>query len=221
MKKIDWTILILILFTYVVGIYLYPKLPEQIPIHWNIEGEVDSYGGKLFGTFSLPTLNLFLFALYVVLPNLDPRKENYQKFTGPYKIIRYTMHIFFILLFFITMYHSLKVTEETPKYLEISFIVPFTVSILFIILGNYLGKIKDNFFVGIKTPWTLSSKDVWYKTHRLASKLYVLSGILGLIGSFFNGTISVILLIVPILISTVVVIFYSYYEYQKEIKNQA
>jgi len=221
MKKIDWTILILILFTYIVGIYLYPKLPEQIPIHWNIEGEVDFYGGKLFGTFLIPTLNLFFFAMFVLLPKLDPRKENYQKFTGSYKIIRHTVHLFFILLFFVTMYNSLNVKEEMPKYLEISFIVPFTVSILLIILGNYLGKIKDNFFVGIKTPWTLSSKNVWYKTHRLASKLYVLSGILGLIGSFFNGTISAILLIVPILTSTVVIVFYSYFEYQKEIKNQA
>ncbi len=219
MKKIDWIILILILFTFIVGIYLYPQLPEQMPMHWNIKGEVDSYGDKLFGTFLLPTLNLFLFAMFIILPKIDPRKENYQKFTGPYKIIRHTMHLFFILVFFVTMYQSLKTTEDGIKFLEIDFIIPFTVSILIIVLGNYLGKIKDNFFVGVKTPWTLSSKEVWYKTHRLTSKLFVLSGILGIIGSLIGGYLSFILLTIPVLISSIIAIVYSYFAYQKEINK--
>ncbi len=219
MKKIDWFILTLILFTFAIGIYLYPRLPEQIPIHWNIKGEVDSYGSKLFGTFLLPTLNLVLFGMFLLLPKIDPRKENYQKFTGPYKIIRHTMHLFFVLLFFVTMYQSINISEDKIKFLEVDFIVPFTVSILIIIFGNYLGKIKDNFFVGVRTPWTLSSKDVWYKTHRLTSKLFVISGILGIIGSFIGGNLSFILLIIPILLSSLIAVLYSYFAYQKELKH--
>jgi len=216
MKKIDWAVLILIFSTFIIGIYLYPQLPEQMPIHWNINGEVDDYANKLFATFLLPTLNLGIFILFILLPKIDPRKENYQKFTGSYIIIRHSVHLFFVLIFFITIYQSLKGTEDIPKYLDVSFIVPFTVSILIIIMGNYMGKIKDNFFVGIKTPWTLSSKEVWYKTHRLTSKLYVISGIFGLIGSFFGGVISFIMLIVPLTASSFYAVLYSYLEYRKE-----
>lgn len=219
MKKIDWTLLILIISTFVIGFYLYPKLPELMPIHWNIKGEVDSYGSKLLGTFLLPAINLFLFPLLLILPKIDPRTENYQKFTTTYIIIRYTLHLFLILIFFVTMYQSLKTTEDGIKFLEIDFIVPFTTSILIIILGNYLGKIKDNFFVGVRTPWTLSSKDVWYKTHRLTSKLFVASGILGIIGSLIGGYLSFILLLIPLLISSIIAVVYSYFAYQKELKH--
>ena len=79
-----------------------------------------------------------------------------------------------------------------------------------------MGKIKDNFFIGIRTPWTLSSKEVWYKTHRLAGKLYVVSGILGIIGSFFEDIITFIMLLGPVIVFNIYLVVYSYFEYKKE-----
>lgn len=218
MKRSDWFLLFVIMFSFLIGFYFYPKLPDQIPMHWNIQGEVDSYGGKLLGTTAIPGLNLVLFVLFILLPYIDPRKENYQKFSRVYTIFRWTMHLFFVILYLLTLVYALNEGNEIPSYLSVPFVVPLFVSILFIIIGNYLGKIKDNFFIGIRTPWTLSSKEVWYKTHRLASRLFVLSGFLGLIGSFFQGMISFIMLMVPIMISTIYILIYSYLEYRKEKK---
>lgn len=219
MRKSDWILLFLVLSTFLIGFLLYPQLPEQIPLHWNIKGEVDKYGDKWFGTFIIPGMNLLFFILFFILPKIDPRKENYQKFKQVYTIFRWSMHLFLVLLYLIILYYGIKGTKETPSYLEVSFIVPFFVSLLFIIIGNYLGKIKDNFFLGIRTPWTLSSKEVWYKTHRLASKLFVFSGLLGIIGSLFTGMVSFIMLMVPLMLSVIYTIIYSYTEYQKEQRN--
>lgn len=219
MKKLDWLLLSTVLSTFVIGFILYPRLPDQIPLHWNIHGEVDRYGDKLQSTFLLPGVNLLLFILLFALPKIDPRKQSYLKFNNVYTIFRWIMHIFLAIIYLLTLLHAIMGPEGVPTFLDISNIVPFFVSILFIIIGNYLGKIKDNFFVGIRTPWTLSSKEVWFKTHRLAGKLFVLSGILGMIGSLFNGTISFIMLIGPVMISSVVSIVYSYFAYQKEQNN--
>lgn len=216
MKKSDLAVLLLILLTFGIGLYYYPQLPEQMPIHWNINGEVDNYGDKLFATFLFPAINLLMFVFFLVLPKIDPRKENYQKFKGAYTVFRNSMHIFLAILYLLTIQHSLN--KDVPDFLNIDFVVPLGVSILFIIIGNYLGKIQDNYFIGIRTPWTLSSEKVWYKTHRLAGKLYVVSGIFGVIGSFFGGMIAFILLIVPISLSSLYIILYSYLEYKKENK---
>lgn len=219
MKRLDWFLLFLILLSFFIGFYFYPILPDQIPMHWNIQGEVDNYAGKLFGIIFMPGLNLALFVLFILLPYIDPRKENYQKFSRVYTIFRWTMHLFFMILYLLTLVYALNEGKELPSYLSIPFLVPLFVSVLFIIIGNYLGKIKDNFFIGIRTPWTLSSKEVWYKTHRLAGRLFVLSGFLGVIGSFFPGMISFIMLMGPIMISTIYILIYSYLEYRKEQKN--
>jgi len=218
MKRSDWLLLLLILSTFILGFILYPKLPEQVPMHWNIHGEVDRYEDKLIGILAIPGMNLLFFLLFLVLPKVDPRKENYQKFNSVYTIFRWMIHLFLTVLYLIILYHALKGPEAIPAFLNISFIVPFFVSLLILLIGNYLGKIKDNFFIGIRTPWTLSSKEVWYKTHRVASKLFVLSGVLGMIGSFFQGIISFILLMVPLLSSVVYITIYSYVAYKKEQK---
>ncbi len=219
MKKSDWLLLLFVLSTFVIGIIFYPNMPDKIPIHWNIKGQVDNYGNKFFGTFMIPGLNLALFFLFLILPKVDPRKENYKNFNNSYTIFRWTMHIFLSILFILILINSLKTAYELPRYFQIQFVVSLFVAILFIIIGNYLGKIRDNFFIGIRTPWTLSSKEVWYKTHRLAGKLYVISGVIGVIGSFFGGMISFILLLVPIFLSSIYSVIYSYFAFQKE-KNK-
>lgn len=220
MKKSNWLLLGIILSTFLIGILLYPKLPDKIPLHWNLSGEVDNYGGKFFGTFLIPALNLLMFFFFLFLPKVDPRKDNYSKFGSAYTIFRWAMHIFLSIMFIVIMIQTLMGANNVPWYLKISFLIPLFVSIMFIIIGNYLGKIKDNFFIGIRTPWTLSSKEVWHKTHRLTSKLYVISGLLGIIGSFFTDIVSFIMLIGPILLSTAISIIYSYVLFQREQNNK-
>ncbi|WP_339063883.1 SdpI family protein [Tepidibacillus marianensis] len=220
MRKSDWILILLILSTFITGIALYSHMPDQVPIHWNLKGEVDGYAGKFQGTFMMPFLSLGMFLLFLFLPKLDPRKANYQDFRKTYEIILWAIQLFLIVIYYLTMYHAMVPAKDIPKYLQISFVVPLLVSILFIVLGNYMGKVKDNFFVGFRNPWTLSSKEVWYKTHRLGGKLFVISGILGIIGVFFGGTVAFILLLVPIILSSIVTMAYSYFVFQEEMKDK-
>jgi len=220
LKKSDWLLLAFIVFTLIAGISLYSSLPEQVPSHWNIKGEVDDYSNKFFAIFFFPGINFVLFVLLIVLPKIDPRKRNYEQFKGVYNIFRWIIHLFLGIIYLLTLIYAVWDSAAIPTFMQVSFIVPFLVSLLFIIIGNYLGKIKDNFFVGVRTPWTLSSKEVWLKTHRLTGKLFVLSGVIGMIGSFFGGTAGFIMLFIPIIATSLFSILYSYFAFQQEQKKQ-
>ncbi len=216
MKRSDWFLLSLILISFIPSILLYPKLPNQIPMHWNLAGEVDRYGDKLYGAFFSQGLNLFLFFLLLFTPKIDPRKENYLKFHKAYTILRWAMGIIFVIISQLILMYTVYDMKNMPSYLDISFVIPILVSMLFIIIGNYLGKIQHNYFVGIRNPWTLSNEKVWYKTHRLGGKLFVLSGVLGIIGAFFSSYVTFLMLIGPILITVVITTVYSYLQFRKE-----
>lgn len=97
--KREWPILLILVLSLIGAFVIYPHMPDKVPIHWNISGKVDNYGSKEFGTFFLPVLNVIMYALFLVMPNFDPKKENYQEFDSSYLKIRYSLHIFFTLLF--------------------------------------------------------------------------------------------------------------------------
>jgi uncharacterized membrane protein len=207
--KKEWYIIILILATLAFGIYLYPQLPDKIPTHWNFQGEVDGWSGKAFGVFFFPLLNLILYPLMILLPRIDPRRQNYIYFSRAYAVIRVTLHFFFAIIYVISLLAALGYP------LEISFIVKFFVSLLFVVLGNYMGKIKHNYFVGIKTPWTLANEEVWYKTHRLAAPLWVAAGILGMVLSFFQQIWASYIMFGSIIVIVVIPMVFSYLFYRQ------
>jgi uncharacterized membrane protein len=207
--KKEWYIIILILATLAFGIYLYPQLPDKIPTHWNFQGEVDGWSGKAFGVFFFPLLNLILYPLMILLPRIDPRRQNYIYFSRAYTVIRVTLHFFFAIIYVISLLAALGYP------LEISFIVKFFVSLLFVVLGNYMGKIKHNYFVGIKTPWTLANEEVWYKTHRLAAPLWVAAGILGMVLSFFQQIWASYIMFGSIIVIVVIPMVFSYLFYRQ------
>ncbi|WP_168190136.1 SdpI family protein [Caloramator sp. E03] len=218
MKKIikklkkDWPIISLMTLTLLISIILYPKLPDRIPRHWNIKGEVDAYSGKLSGILSLNLMNIGFYFLFLILPNLDPKKENYEKFEPAYNIIRYTFHFFFITLQLITIFYSLGYK------INIGSIVTLSVGIMFMLLGNQMGRIKHNYFVGIRTPWTLANEAVWTKTHRLSAPLWVAGGfIIAVLGFFSNNIAFVGIIIITIIISAIPIV-YSYNLYKKIMK---
>lgn len=207
--KKEWYIIIIILASLAFGIYVYPQLPDKIPTHWNIHGEVDGWSGKAFGVYFFPLLNLILYPLMILLPRIDPRRQNYLHFSKPYKIIRIVLHIFLAAIYIVTLLVALGYP------LRVDFIVRFSVSLLFLIIGNYMGKFKHNYFVGIKTPWTLANEEVWVKTHRFGAPLWVAAGLLGMALSFFQQPWSSYLTFASILVITIVPIIYSYLLYRK------
>lgn len=203
--KKEWLFLILLAIPVIAGLILYPHMPDQIPIHWNINGEVDNYGSRLFGTFFLPALNILLYVMFLIMPKFDPKRANYSKFESSYIVMRYATHLLFLFLFAITSAAALGYDVNIGK------LVPAGVCVLFIIFGNILGRVRHNYFVGFKFPWTLANEEVWKKTHQVGAKAMVLGGVFALIGTLATkGTVSFVIMMAGILLPIAFVTVYSY-----------
>jgi len=144
-------------------------LPETIPLHWNAVGDIDSRGPRL-NVFWMGALPLLTLALLHYLPAIDPRRDSYAKHEKAYGAFKAITVLFLIALTWIDIAVSLGAK------LDVSALVRVGTGILFIVLGNYLGQIRPNYFVGIKTPWTLASEEVWRKTHRRGAYVFIAMG---------------------------------------------
>ncbi len=202
---VKWFMLALMI---VVGAYFYDKLPDQIPVHWNYAGEIDAYGPKTTHLFMIPAITLVMMILFVLLPKLDPKKDRYEKFADIYEIIQLAILGFMVYMYFITIAAALN------PLVDVTFYVLFGVGVMFVLMGNYMGKIRQNYFVGIKTPWTLDNEEVWNKTHRLGGWCFVFSGLIFVLQAF-TGVVDWWLFVTAILISVAVPIGYSYWLYKK------
>lgn len=187
--KKEWFLILLIITSFIGGWIFNSRLPDILPTHWNIAGQVDGYSPKQMVTLGFPAIALGMYLMMFLLPLIDPKKRNYDLFKGAYFIIRSIILAFFILMFWAIVLYGLGYKLDISKFVVIS------IGMLFVVLGNYLGRVRQNFFVGIRTPWTLSNEEVWAKTHRLAGKLMVLAGIFMIIGIFFNGILTFIIMI--------------------------
>ena len=208
--KREWPLLAILAIPLIAAIAIYPHLPEQIPIHWNIRGEVDNYGSRAFGLLFLPLLNIAMYLFFVFLPKIDPKRANYLKFESSYLTIRYAFHIFFILLFGVVMAASLGYTVDIGKW------VAAGAAVLFIIMGNIMGRVRHNYFVGFRFPWTLANEEVWVRTHRFGSRLMVIGGVIALAGAIFTGkTTAFAILMAGIFVPMIITAVYSYLIYKR------
>lgn len=207
--KTEWPILLLLLVTLIYGAYVYPTLPEKVPSHWNFAGEVDSWSSPVWGAFGIPLLNLGLYCLFLIIPKIDPNKEKYAQFAGAYNAFRYVFHLFFVGLY------ATVILAAQGHTVNVGQIVPMGVAVLLVVMGNYMGKVRKNYFFGIKTPWTLASEEVWQKTHRMAGPLWVLSGIVGFIAALFGGPIGHYIFFGMIMVIAVIPMAYSYIIFAK------
>jgi len=179
--RIELPQLILVAAMFLLAAISWSLVPERIPVHWNFAGEVDRYGGKFEALLGIPLVTLVVYLLMLFLPRVDPGKPNYERFLSTYTVIRCV-----IVVFMCFVYGMLLLTAYGYA-VSVSTVVPLAVGGLFIVLGNLMGKIRPNWFVGIRTPWTLSSKLSWNKTHRVGGWLFILMGLAiagsGLIGN--------------------------------------
>lgn len=156
---------------------LYPTLPDQIPTHWNQNGTV-TYGARST-IFLTAGMGLLLAVLFDVLPKIDPRRQNYQKFGSYYDTFCVLMQFFLLIVNGVIFTETLR-----PGTLSVPMIIMVMIGCLFLFLGNIMPKIKSNFYMGIKTPWTISSEEVWRKTHRLGGKCFFAVGLLSVLSAF-------------------------------------
>jgi uncharacterized membrane protein len=207
--KAHWSLWVIVGLSFVVSAALYSKLPEQVPVHWNAAGQVDRYGSRFEGAFIMPILNAAMLLLFTWLPALDPRRDSYEKFKKFYKMMQWAMVLFLIGMQGVTLAWALGYE------LSISTFVKFSMGILFMVLGNYLGKVKPNWFVGIKTPWTLENEEVWTKTHRLAGPLMFLAGLLSLVLAFVDKPFTLWVIVGGLMLASFIPIVYSFVLYRQ------
>jgi uncharacterized membrane protein len=198
----------IIVLSVLMSIYYYPQLPDKIATHWGISGEANGYSSKLFGLAILPVISILIVGLFLVLPILDPMKKNYASFRKYYDTTVIVLVGFFAYLQALSIFWNLGYAFSLNMMLSLAF------GVLFFYLGILLGKAKQNWFVGIRTPWTMSNAKVWDKTHKLAGKLYKAVGILTVLAAliFEKGLFISIALVIAVSIAVVV---YSYLEYRK------
>ena len=205
-----WIPLVFIVATALFSAVVYTRLPDPMVIHWNAAGEPNGYGSRAVGAFALPGLTLFLWALFLALPKLDPRREHIEQFRDSYDVL-------VIAVVAVTSLVHVGVLGSALGWpIQVGRLAPIAIGGLFIVLGAVLPKFRSNFFFGMRTPWTLSSETVWKKTHRLGGTLMMVAGALlivaGVVGTArwlyvaLGGAGSLIL----------VVLFYSYLVWRSE-----
>jgi len=212
MKKSYLVIIVLILISFGLGIYLYPQMPDEMASHWNIKGEADGYMSKFWGLFLMPIILLGLFLLFILIPKIDPLKANIAKFR---KYFDGFMVLIMVFLFYI---YLLSIAWNLGKRFDMSQMMVPALGILFYYCGILVENAKRNWFIGIRTPWTLSSEKVWEKTHKIGGKLFKVTGLIILLGIFFPNY-AFYFILVPVLLAAFYTITYSYFEYQKETKG--
>lgn len=198
---------ILCLIPIVIAIIFYKNLPENIPMHFNIHGEVDSFAPKIFIIIN-PTILFILNLIVIFVKYNDPKIKNVPK-----KLLKILL---FIIPFMSLVMVSFTIFISLGYNLRIQVIMPILISVIFILIGNYLPKCKRNYTVGIKLPWTLHNDNVWIKTHRLGGFLFVITGVLILFTSIFLNKISFFIMISMLLIILISTTIYSFVIYKKQ-----
>ncbi|WP_176461687.1 SdpI family protein [Anaeromicrobium sediminis] len=206
--KLNKIILFLIFISILGTLLVYNQLPDTIPKHWNMHGEIDAYGSKSF-IFVLALLPLGMYLLKEFLPKIDPKRQSYTKHAKAFNITMAATIIFFLLLTWSTILISLGFNINMGVTIKIF------VGILFMIIGNYMSQIRPNYFFGVKTPWTLANETVWKKTHRLSGFTFAIGGLILVFTSFLSGVASLYILIGVIAITVLIPTIYSYMEYKK------
>jgi len=211
--KTEFIPLLLIILTISVSIFFYNNLPERIATHWNFAGEVDGYGSGRAQAIFFPLLIIGIYLLFSFIPYLDPKRERYAQFSQVYSIFKSIILALMVVIYLIVGLNGLGYN------LPVGVIIPALIGLAFIILGNYFGKIKMNWFMGIRTPWTLSSEEVWNKTHRFGGKMFILAGFLMIAEIFLPLSWKLPVFITMIIVLLFGTIGYSYVAYLKEKKN--
>lgn len=212
--KTEFLSILIILLSWAAAIYFYFNFPDSVPTHWNIQGKIDGWSSKAFGAFLLPAINIGLYLLFIALPYLDPKKENYKKFAATYHVFKNLILLVFFAIYLLTGFAGLG------YQINIGLWIPAMIGVMFFIMGLYMEKLKLNWMMGFRNMWTLSSEVVWDKTNRLAGKIFMISGLLIAVTSILPSQFILPVFILAILIIVLVPTILSYIWYQQEMQKK-
>jgi len=194
----------------VVSVWAYGRLPETVATHWNLQGTPDGFSSRIWAVVLMPLVTVGLTSLFNVLPRVDPRRENYAKFLDSYWLIANA------ILVFTGVVHGLILANGLGYTVQVDRLLPVGVGLLFVFLGNYLTRVEPNWFIGVRTPWTLSSDTVWRKVHRTAGWLFVIAGIVIAAGAFAPRSAFMPLFVVTIVAAAGIPVAQSYVLWKRE-----
>ena len=200
-----------IIFSFVLGIYLYPQMPEMLDSHWNAMGDADAQSDKIIGLFAMPIVMLLLFLILLIMPLVDPKRNNIKKFRNYYD---WTI---FVIIFFLAYVYLLSIFWNLGKKFDFAAMLLPAFFVLFLFFGFLFEKAKLNWLIGIRTPWTLSSEKVWNETHKVGSKMFKICALITLFGFVFRD-LAIWFVIVPAITISIYLFVYSYLVYKKEKK---
>ena len=206
----EWLPLLILVAMWGLSAWAWQRVGDRIPVHWGPDGRPDRYGSRAEGLLLMPAIATGLYALLLVLPRFDPGRRAYGLFRTAYLVIRVSILGVFLLL------HSAAIRVALGHQLDMTRWVMATLGVLFLVLGNLMGKIRPNFFVGIRTPWTLTSKRSWVKTHRLGGWAFILSGLVFLGTAWVSGKAALIGSLVVTALLMISVVVYSYFAWRSD-----
>lgn len=205
-----WIPAILILAAVIVTIAVYPRLPEQIPTHWSISGEVNGWSNRLFGAWMMPLIMAVIWLFMRAIPHIDPRKANYEKFSGMYDAL-----VILILTFMLLM-HVVILLSATGTVIRMDRVVMPAVGVFIAIMGLLLPRAQPNWFVGFRTPWTLTSDLSWERTHKVGGMLFIALGVLIVASTFIAPERAIWVLVIAALGVVAFLFIYSYQVWKQD-----
>lgn len=189
---------------------VYGRLPGQVPSHWNLAGEVDGWMPRPIGAFASPAIATFTAGLMYLLPRIDPRAGHVEKFRDDYRLLVNLMVLFFAVMEVATLGFALGWPVEVDR------VIMGSVGLLFVGMGNYLPRVRSNWFMGIRTPWTMDNERVWRATHRVGGRTFVAAGLMLGAAALLPAEARPALTLVSIAVAVVIPFVYSYVAWRRD-----
>jgi uncharacterized membrane protein len=205
-NRLAWGIWVLTLLGTLIA---YPSLPTVMATHFDASGHVDGVMSSWIGAFLLPLVTFLVLLLFTAIPNIDPLKINIQQFRK-----QYDTFVALIMLFF-ALVQTLIISRNLGVMIDPMYVILPAVGVLIFYVGTFLPHTRRNWFIGIRTPWTISSDHVWQKTHELGGTLFKVMGVIIILG-VFAPSYALWIILIPIVIMLIGLVWYSYSVYEQD-----
>ena len=193
-----------------IALLFYPQLPERVPSHWDLHGKVDGTMSKFPGAFLGSLMSLAVLLLLPLLRRIDPRRASYEKMEPTFYLV---VNIVALML---AMVQGLTLAVSLGMRIDMLRAMLFGAGLMFVLLGNYMPRLRANWWMGIRTPWTLDSDEVWRRTHRLGGRLFVGAGAVTMVATLLPREAASAIAAVSITTAALIPVIYSYLVWRTE-----
>ena len=205
-----WLGFILVILTLIFSAVVFNRLPAEVPTHFNVRGEADDWTGRTVAAFMMPAFMLLMYGMFHLLPRISPRRANMDRFGDTWWLIAN------LTVAFICAMHVLVLGRALGWPIDIPSAVLLGVGLMFMVIGNVLPRTRSNWWMGIRTPWTMESETVWRATHRLAGKTFMLGGAITVIAAMLPERMRPWVAMVALGIGGFIPVIFSYVYWRRE-----